>query len=257
MIMRRKNFFNNTREYQIWNYVKRYKYFVLVSFIIFALTIFLLKSNLFLIKTVNIVSNNTLFDLQVDFKNVKNEQFLNKHFFLLRLSDKKTVIQNISPLIKDVYIEKVFPNKIRIYVYYYSPAYIVTDKKKCYIASDNNKIFYSDQKGNCDLFANSETIKVVIGSEKILFPDNTYLLEDIYKIKKVFAYSGWDVKDITVQDQKYFVNVGDKKVFILDMADPLDIQLKKVLLLTDTIVNNDYKTFKVYVGYEKPFLEKY
>ena len=242
---------------EVVSFFAKAKWLWLLLLVLLVIWFLLFKTDLFLIKNIKFISNNEKFDLNIS-NNVSYDQpFINKRFFAFNPSNYTEELKKSSPFIKRVYIEKKFPNTVVIYVYYYSVDYLIYERDDCFLASDLDYVFFRDKGHKCDVWANDSTLRIINQEEGFSIEKNPESFEDFFKIKKIFTFAGWDIKEIDIKKQKYFVHVGDKKVFIIDMTESLDDQLKKLLILTDTIVNYNYGSFKVFLGYEKPFLEKY
>jgi hypothetical protein len=81
-----------------------------------------------------------------------------------------------------------------------------------------------------------------------------YFLDKISEVKNVVEYYGYQIDNFVLQDQILTVNLFDGKSIIISFSQDLDIQLKRLIIITGEMSSSNTKFTKMDLRYERPIL---
>lgn len=250
-VKRREAVINKVRRFPIVVFFKKSIPFLVLTFIIFLSFIFGLW-------------NLREFEYgNSELKNVKSveldsylSEYIGKNIFLLSLPDVEKKLIESNGYIKAVYIKKILPSKLDIFIEEYKGTYLGYSSNRCVLFADNGKTISEickECEDECLEKKSSEVIYLTSdssleGSGKLLFYEEINKIQSVLSEFKYFITQGSIVNGIaTLTDI-------DGHTFVFDITYDFDVQLARVYIVCQKI-NEDMIKFKsLDVRFDRPVM---
>lgn len=211
------------------NFKNIYLYYFILWIVLCFLSIYLLFfSHYFQIKNINIIINDEYININMAYKAVDNFRY-NSTFFV----DKKLIEEKIKyyqPNIKELKIQKILPDLIKITLISYDVLFKTTINKKSYLISENWVFIPSNKENDLE---NLDIIWLdfiwIIDYKKIILTENIKNIDLlIKKIKESNSFIMIKELKYYKKEQELHIITNDKITIIFDLQKDIISQVEKL-----------------------------
>ena len=239
---KRKNQLNF--KFDVFNIFKSFKnksinYYIFLFFLLLILISFIIFWPVFKLKIINISKNDDITNINIAYNSIDDIRW--KHIFLI---DEKIIFNKIITYqqnIKDIDINIILPNKLKILIESYKWLFYTNINNKNYLVTENWALVPLKNSIN-----NWEINELII---KTNLSNNFYL-----DYKKIF-----DEKQINkiytsvIKLKNNLLNIWIKKIIYYEIEQELHIKLKNNVLLIYSLDENTYNQIEKTVIFNKEF----
>ena len=205
-----------------------------------------------------------------------NNIFLHNYFIFSPKQYQESMYSEIANL-KSVRIEKIIPNKIILFVQTHTPKYVADiNPEECFVLSPEGFVLevlskegpevaegeerevleglcveYA-QRNNLALFSSNNVEISVLNDKK----RKLLLMEDINKVVEVIEAFKYEVVNITLENDILKVVEVEGRLFTFSMAEDLDNQLKRYIIVVGKIKNDLLEFASLDVRFERPVMKE-
>ncbi len=186
------------------------------------------------------------------------EEYMSKNFFLVNPEEvEEKILENT--YVKNVEVEKIFPNKLGIDIEEYMPFIIFeTNDAKCKIFSQEGVYLELKEETDCEAFADSEDIIYFIGeSTQIVLEEGKeyfYLADDINDISKIL--NEFDINILTVNTNGNILEISTNTVsVVMDTNQDMKTELARLLIVLKELKSLNTKADSIDVRFERPVIQ--
>ncbi len=225
---------------------------ILVFFFILLLTFLF---GLWNVRTFN-YSKSNLTNISEQDLNTYLHEYLDENIFVLSLSKVEEKLYESNGYVKDVFIKKVLPSKLDIYIEELVPKYLGYSSDKCLLFADNGELISEvcekcekeckDNKGVEMLYLTSDSY--IESRESLLYYDE---ISSIQKVLSIFEY----IVD-TVEISNGIATISDTNghIFVFDITYDLDIQLSRVYIVCQKIDEDMIEFKRLDLRFDRPVM---
>ena len=245
---------NNSTEVKISFYKKlcRKKWFrilrpMLIVGLIVLFVYILTALGVFKIKKVEIENDLTYIE---NISTVTN-QYIGKGYFSLNLDELENDIQQGYRYVKKVEAEKIFPNKIRVYIEEYKPQYYFESKEICYIVSQEGFLLEENvEYEECSLEQG-----VAIESNDTIFAEEKLIFDlEISQAVKILQEFGWEISKVELKKNVMIV-YSKEHTITLEVNQEYEDQLSKLYLVLEKANIDGIEYESLDLRYQRPVME--
>lgn len=253
--------------------IRRYKFLLYILALLFL--VFLLprsgqilsKIDLFNVKQISIqtvkgdVPKNISESKLTDIASV----YIGQNYFVFQSEGLRKDLIDKSAFIKEAIISKQFPSSITVEVVQREPFLIAhVDKQSCVLldASAYTLVFVPESEDeNCSGLKKEYSVPtLILNDSKVVFKENEqssfYVSEDIWKIAKVLSEYGYQVSQLSLNDQVLIVTVNDKRTVTFSLNQSVDTQLERFIAVVGQIQLDDLDFRSLDLRYKRPVLKR-
>lgn len=207
-----------------------------------------------------------------DFINIDPDQLellLNKRydgapFFETKSSDVNSSIVELSPYIKDVYVEKLFPSNIKILVVERIPIATLKSETSCYtFDSDRIVVDFSTKLNSKECRKRSNELNTLYIDAPSFLTNTTlssqisfYDLENILITNKILAEFGYGLDKVILEQDNYIFKIDNNSRVIESRQEGLELQNKRLIIILKEVENQALKFDALDVRYERPVVRQ-
>jgi len=194
-----------------------------------------------------------------------SENIIGKNFFKVNSTSLSELMPKNISYVESVRIEKVVPNKIIIFTEIYTPKLVaVLKSSKCSLLSekgylleelckdsDENCCTEYAQKNSLYIFSSKDVDVANLGNGK----SRLLVMEDVYKIVKAIQTYSYDIKTVKQEENMLNIVTTNDKKFVFSFSDDIDIQLQRLVVVMNKIVEGGLKFKSLDLRFERPVMK--
>lgn len=212
-------------------------YYIIWLFLIVSSFYVLFLSHYFSVKSIDIIRNDELINIDLSYKSVENFRY--KPILFVDKNDIKLNLLSHQPNIKNIVIRKIMPDKIKIVIEWFESVFETEFDGKIYQITSNWVIIPSKSKEN------SQKIKI-IWLNNLWIIDYKKIFKDTYisKIQNIIELIKLKNSFITINDIIYYQKEAELHIIdqnwttiIFDLAKEENIQIEKLNIFHKKYVN--------------------
>ena len=186
------------------------------------------------------------------------EEYMDENFFTVNPEEvEKDILGN--SYVKNVEVEKIFPNRLKIKVEEYLPFIIFQGEgSKCKIFSREGILLEASEETDCKLYAQEEELIYLIGETTLVVEDNgredLYLSDSIVDISKVLEQ--FSIKIISIDMKSDILNISTNfGLIIMDTNQDRDIELARLFLVLEELKSQEIGVSSIDVRFKRPIIQ--
>ncbi|WKZ30996.1 MAG: FtsQ-type POTRA domain-containing protein [Candidatus Dojkabacteria bacterium] len=201
---------------------------------------------------------------------VVEDKVIGANLFSVDIREVRKILLESNPFIKDVYVEKHFPNRVVATLTEREPYLLVDTTNNCYLLDTEGYVLAKttgeeeiEVEPQLDCMTMKEKFPVVIvysTDVKADFPlgeqSTFYEAVKISIFSKVLKDNGYILENVELVEGIFLLQVGVDKLIVFSDSQDLDIQLKRFLLVTDKIEEEGLTFRTLDLRYKRPILKK-
>lgn len=197
-------------------------------------------------------------------------EYLGQNYFALDIARLRESVVESSTFIETVYLEKVFPNGVDVFIEEKVPMLVVEADAKCILISKNNGVILAenyevDDSGDenriyCE--ALSDRYQVSIAKLEYKFQDTVterdgfFMFDELFQSIGLMEDNGLDIAHIRMSSERaIFVTEDGRKVY-MDLLNDFEKQLKRLVLVLNQSKIDRIEYKEVDVRYDRPVTRK-
>ncbi len=185
------------------------------------------------------------------------KEYIDQNFFIVNPDDiKDKILENT--YVKNVEVEKVFPNKLNVDIEEYIPFVILeTEDAGCKIFSKEGEFLEYKEEIDCETLAAEErAVYFTGGSDKIVEENGKeyfYFADDLYDISKVLDKFNIDIVSASIDQSILNISTGSMNI-VLDTNQELKTEYARLLIVLEELESMSMKPKSIDVRFERPVL---
>ena len=185
------------------------------------------------------------------------KEYMNRNFFAVNPDDiEKKILENT--YVKNVEVEKVFPNKLNVKIEeYLSFVILETEDARCRIFSKEGIFLEYKKETDCETLATEEkAIYFTGGFGKIVEEDEKeyfYLADDLHDISKILDKFNIDIVSASIDQSVLNISAGSMNI-VLDTNQELKTEYARLLIVLEELESMNIKPNSIDVRFERPVL---
>lgn len=177
--------------------------------------------------------------------------YLGQGYFSLDLENLREDIRNINGYVKDITAEKIFPNKILLYITEHIPQYYWEYKEECKIFSTEGILLNSSNEyEKCEV---EKGIKIM-SNDNILADNHLIYDTEIPQLITILEEFSWDIQSITIEKSILTIK-GENTTVIIECSDGFDEQIAKLYLVLEKANIDSIQYKSIDMRFERPVME--
>ena len=243
-------------------FLKIWKYLLFVTLIAISLLIYN-YSNLFVISKFEIVPfEKDNFEV-IDSEKILQSDYLNENnlYFEIDLKKIENDILSISPFVENVYLSKIFPNKLKIEIKERTPfVALEIEQKRCVLLDEQGYVLEIEESDCKNIQAQAQYTSILVKSDdpKINFTKSTFSIyyqllkiEDILKVMNKYQIP---VTSISIKENIATFNSVKEKKYIFSFNQDISIQLSRFIAVLSQLEKKSYTYKQIDFRFKRPVL---
>lgn len=233
--------------------------FLLVGFYLF------IQSDLLLIKKFVVKSENGEELQYLDVESISEhlgDLYKDKTLTEVNITEIQSEILKFSPFVKEVYVEKSFPNKIEVRVVERVPEILLLTERECAALDPENivvELIQITEVDECTQLGTKYKLVTFVSTEikadfEVGKELTSYESEKMILTKRVVQSKGYVISKIELKEGLYTISLEGEKQIIMSSLQEVEIQLKKFILVVQQIEIDSIQFKTLDLRYERPVI---
>lgn len=180
------------------------------------------------------------------------------NIFLISVEDIQVVLKEGNEFVKFVTVEKKIPFTLKITIQEYEPKFIGYSSDRCVLFSEGGnrvKELCSDCNEECPKYLDTYPA-IYLSSNSALESDNHLIYrEEFSSVLGILSVFGFDISSISVNDGIATFNSVDEHIFVLDLSDDLNIQLRRLYIVGKKINSESIEFKSLDLRFDRPVMK--